>query len=67
MNYVTARRKEELFRRSKRVKEEVIMRNKKKWEGKYDYKVDISRGIKGEFTLRKGEQVHTCSITGEDL
>ncbi len=33
----------------------------------YSYKLDNFRNIKGEFSLKKGDQVHTCSITGDDL
>jgi len=29
--------------------------------------MDNLRNIKGEFTLKKGDQLHTCSITGDDL
>lgn len=36
-------------------------------EKNYSYKLDNLKNIKGEFTLRKGQQVHTCSITGDDL
>lgn len=30
-------------------------------------KMDNVRNIKGEFTLKRGQQAHTCSITGDDL
>ena len=30
-------------------------------------KMDNLRSIKGEFTLKRGQQAHTCSITGDDL
>lgn len=30
-------------------------------------RMDNLRNIKGEFTLKRGEQTYTCSITGDDL
>ena len=33
----------------------------------YTVRNENLRNIKGDFTLKKGDETHTCSITGEDL